>query len=68
MPGSREYCPYGYSRTISLSFYGILVRHEMLRDVTRHFNRPFGTLPGFLYEFGVNDQGGGAFVTNVVHT
>ena len=63
MPGSREYCPYGHmgthSRTITLSFYGILVRHEILRDVTRHFNWPFGTLTNFLYEFGVNDPGGG---------
>ena len=33
--------------TICPSVYGSLVRHQVLRDVTQHFNRPFGNRPGF---------------------
>ena len=36
-----------HSGTICPSFYGSPVRYQVLRDVTRHFNRPFGNLPGF---------------------
>ena len=35
------------SRTTSPSCYGSLVRHQVLRDVTQHVNRPFGNLSGF---------------------
>ena len=38
-----------HSGTICLNLYGSLVRRQVLRDVTRHFNRPFGNLPGFEY-------------------
>ena len=44
--GSHECCPV-YVRipeTICPSVYGSPVRHQVLRDVTRHFNRPFGNL------------------------
>ena len=36
-----------HSGTICPSVYGSSVCHQVLRDVTRHFNRPFGNLPGF---------------------
>ena len=45
--GSRECCP--HSGTICLSLYGSPVRHQVLRDVTQHFNRPIGNLPCFKY-------------------
>ena len=37
-----------HSETICPSFYG-LVRLQVRRDVTRHFNRPIGNFPGFEY-------------------
>ena len=36
-----------HSGTICPSSYGSQVRHQVVRDVTRHFNPPFGNLPGF---------------------
>ena len=30
-------------------FYGSMVRRQVQRDVTRHFNWPLGTFPGFKY-------------------
>ena len=36
-----------HSGTICPSFYGSSVRHQVLHDVTRHFNRLFGSLLGF---------------------
>ena len=36
-----------HSGTICPSSYGSPVRQQVLRDVTRHFNQPFGNLPGF---------------------
>ena len=36
-----------HSGTICSSFYGSPVRYQVLCDVTRHFNQPFGNLPGF---------------------
>ena len=49
MQGSRECCPEWctHSGTIYPSSYGSPVRYQVLRDVTRHFNRPFRNLPGF---------------------
>ena len=35
-----------HSGTICPSVYGSPVRHQVLRDITRHFNRPFGNLLG----------------------
>ena len=36
-----------HSGTICPISYGSPVRQQVLRDVTRHFNQPFGNLPGF---------------------
>ena len=43
-PPPPGYAPGG---TICPSFYGSPVRHQVLRDVTRQFNWPFGNLPSF---------------------
>ena len=42
-------CMCTHSGTICPSFYRRPVRHQLRRDVTRHFHRPFGNLPGFKY-------------------
>ena len=37
----------GHSRTIYLSSYSSLVCHQVVLDVTRHFNCLFRNIPGF---------------------
>ena len=46
---SQGSCECTHSGTICPSFYGSLARYQVRRDVTQHFNRPIGNLPGFDY-------------------
>ena len=57
-----------YSGTICPSFYGSPVHHQVLRDVTRHFNRPFGNLPGFECRRVIHQKTFQEFLYRISHT
>ena len=70
MQGSRECCPEccTHSGTISPSFYGSPVRHQVLRDVTQHFNRPFGNLLGFEHSRVIHQKTSQGKLYHISHT